>query len=73
MVKNRTANTGDTKDADSIPGSGRCPGVGNGNPLHGQISLAGYNPWGHKASDMTEHTYTHTQISSQTQQRIRTH
>ena len=64
MVKNRTANTGDTKDADSIPGSGRSPGVGNGNPLHGQISLAGYNPWGRKASDMTEHTYTHTHKSA---------
>ena len=20
----------------------------------------GYNPWGHRESDMTEHTYTHT-------------
>ena len=36
----------------SIPGSGRSPGEGNGNPLqyscleisHGQISLAGYSP-----------------------------
>ena len=23
---------------------------------HGQRSLAGYSPWGHKESDMTEHT-----------------
>ena len=23
---------------------------------HGQRSLAGYRPWGHKESDMTEHT-----------------
>ena len=23
---------------------------------HGQKSLAGYSPWGHKESDMTEHT-----------------
>ena len=30
MVKNPPANAG---DAGSIPGSGRCPGVGNGNPL----------------------------------------
>ena len=22
---------------------------------HGQRSLAGYSPWGHKESDMTEH------------------
>ena len=24
--------------------------------LHGQRSLAGYSPWGHRESDMTEHT-----------------
>ena len=33
VVKNLPANTGDTKDAGSIPGYGRCPGAGNGNPL----------------------------------------
>ena len=27
--------------------------------FHGQKSLAGYSPWGHKESDTTEHTYTH--------------
>ena len=26
---------------------------------HGQRSLAGYSPRGHKELDMTEHTYTH--------------
>ena len=25
--------------------------------FHGQRSLAGYSPWGHKDSDMTEHTH----------------
>ena len=25
-----------------------CIGEGNGNPLHGQRSLAGYSPWDHK-------------------------
>ena len=25
--------------------------------FHGQKDLAGYGPWGHKKSDMTEHTY----------------
>ena len=24
---------------------------------------AGYNPWGHKESDMTEHTHTHDVMS----------
>ena len=33
MVKNLPASAGDTKDAGSIPGSGRFPGVGNGSPL----------------------------------------
>ena len=49
----------------SIPGSGRSPGGGHGNPLqaafmpgesHGQRSLAGYSPRGHKESDTTEAT-----------------
>ena len=41
---------------------GRSPGGGHGNPLqyfclensHGQRSLAGYSPWGHKELDMTK-------------------
>ena len=33
MLKNLLANAGDIKDVHSIPGSGRSPGVGNGNPL----------------------------------------
>ena len=49
-------------DPNSIPGSGRSPGEGIGYPLqysclespHGQRSLVGYSPWGHKESDMTE-------------------
>ena len=52
------------RDGDSVPGSGRAPGGGNGNPFqysslensHGQRSLKGNCPWGHKESDMTEVT-----------------
>ena len=33
MVKNPPADTGDTKDMGLIPGSGRLPGVENGNLL----------------------------------------
>ena len=33
VVKNLPADTGDTGDVVSIPGSGRSPGKGNGNPL----------------------------------------
>ena len=62
MVKNPSANTGDTEDSGSIPGSGRFPGVGNGSPLQyfclENQSLAGYSPWGHKVSGVTEHACT---------------
>ena len=33
VVKNLTANAGDIRDTDMIPGSGRSPGGGHGNPL----------------------------------------
>ena len=49
-------------DMDSIPGSGKSPGEGNGNPL--QYSFLGNSmdrgagqansPWGHKGSDKTD-------------------
>ena len=53
-------------DLGSIPGLERCPGGGHGNPPqysclenpHGQRSLAGYGPWGHKESDTTEQLST---------------
>ena len=49
-------------DPGLIPGLGRSPGGGHGNPPqysclknpHGQRSLAGYSPWGLKELDMTE-------------------
>ena len=33
MVKNPPINAGDAEDLGLIPGSGRSPGEGNGNPL----------------------------------------
>ena len=33
VVKNPPANVGDARDSDSIPGSGRSPGVGSDKPL----------------------------------------
>ena len=33
IVKNPPASAGDIRDAGSMPGSGRSPGEGNGNPL----------------------------------------
>ena len=32
VVKNLPANVGNTRDAGLIPGSGRCPELGNGKP-----------------------------------------
>ena len=53
-------------DLGLIPGLGRSPGGGRGNPLqyscledpHGQNSLAGYSPWGSKELDRTEQLST---------------
>ena len=33
VVRNPPASAGDSRDTVSIPGSGRSPGAGNGNPL----------------------------------------
>ena len=43
-----------TGDLGSIPGLGRYPGVGNGNPRQDSRleNFIDYSPWGHKESDM---------------------
>ena len=49
------------RDLGPIPGLGRSPGGRTGNPLqysclenpHGQRTLAGYNPRGHKSQTLT--------------------
>ena len=64
VVKNLPVNAGDMKDLGSIPGPGRSPGGGRGNPFqysclenpHGQRSLAGYSPWGLRELDTAEET-----------------
>ena len=44
-------------DPGSIPGSGRSPGEGNGNPLqYSCLENPKDRPWGHKESDTTEVT-----------------
>ena len=56
MVKDLPASAGDARDMSSVPGLGRIPVGEHGDPLqysclgksHGQRSLAGYSPWGHK-------------------------
>ena len=67
-VKESACNSG---DLGLIPGPGRPPGGGNGNPFHysclenphEQRSLKGYSPWGHKELDTTEGLSTqHTHV-----------
>ena len=50
LVKNLPANAGEVRDLSLIPGSGRSPGVGNGNPLHeetGRLQSMGPQRVGH--------------------------
>ena len=54
MIKHLSINVG---DLGSIPGSGRFPGEGNGNPLQyshleNLMDRGAYSPWGHKESDI---------------------
>ena len=62
QVKNLPATEGDTRDMGSIPGGGRSPGAGNGNPLQyiclenpmAKRRLVSYSLMGHNESDMAE-------------------
>ena len=64
MVKNMPANAGDLRDACSIPGLGRSPEGGRGNPLQyychkdpfDRETWQNYSPECHKESDTTEAT-----------------
>ena len=65
VVTNLSVNAGDPKDMGSIPGLGRSLSrkwqptpVFLPEKFHGQRSLVGYCPWGHKESetDMPKHT-----------------
>ena len=64
VVKNLPANA---EDSSLIPGSGRSPGGGNGNPFQytcwkkipWQRSLVGYSPWG---SQRVGHDWAHTRM-----------
>ena len=64
VVKNPPATAGRCKRHKFNPRARKIPGGGHGNPLlysclenpHGQRSLVGYSPWGHKELDMTEAT-----------------
>ena len=62
--KESACNTG---DPGSIPGSGRSPREGNGNPLQysyleNPMDRGAWKAWGCKESDMTKELRTHTHI-----------
>ena len=69
VSKESTCNAG---DVGSTPGSGRCLGRGNGDPLQYSClenpidrgSWGGYSPWGRKESNMTERLSTHSHTHS---------
>ena len=73
VVKTSPANTGDARDEGSIPGSGRSPGEGNGNPL--QYSCLGI-PWTEEPGGLqsmgyqrVRHDWAHTHKPSLTSAR----
>ena len=65
VVKNPPANAGDRRDIG--PWAGKIPWrrAGESSPIflpgepHGQRSLAGYGPWVHRETDMTEQLSTY--------------
>ena len=63
MVKNLPASVGDIRDVGSIPGLGRSPGGGHGNPL--QYSCLG-NPMDRGAWQATVHGVekNHTEVTA---------
>ena len=71
VVKNPPAKAWDAGDESSILGWGKSPREGKGNPTpvflsgesHGQKSLVGYSPWGHKELDMTKWLHFHFSLS----------
>ena len=64
---NPPAIAGDIIDTGSIPGLGKSPGGGHGNPLQyscldNPMDRGAWSPWGHKESDMTEWLSTSTHL-----------
>ena len=63
VLRNPPANAGDSRNAGSIPGSGRSPGERNGNPL--QYSCL-ENPMDRAASGATVHGVTEPDTAEHT-------
>ena len=73
-VKNLPANSGDARDVDSIPGSGRCPGGENGNLLQyscleNSVDRRAWEATDHgvtEESGMTERARVHMDVHTHT-------
>ena len=75
VVKNPSANAGGIGHSGSVPGSGRSPGEGNGNPIQYSClenpmdrrvwwaTVDGSQRVGHDWSNTHTHTYTHTIVT----------
>ena len=71
VLKNLPTNSGDIGDMGSLPGLGRSPGGGNGNPCQYSClensmdggAWQGYTPWGRKELDTTECAHTDTPMA----------
>ena len=66
VVKNQPVHAGAIRGMSLIPGLGRSPGGGHGNPaqyscpeVHGKRSLVGYSQWGCKEPKTAERLSTH--------------
>ena len=79
MVKNMPANARDTEDAGSIPGSGRSPGAGNGNPiqyscLENPMDIGAWLTTVHNVAEsqtrLSAHTHTYTHMEQGASQTV---
>ena len=66
-VKNLPANAGDTRDVGSVPGSGRSPGGGHGNPvqyscLENPINRGAWGATVRRVAELNMTEYAHMQL-----------
>ena len=80
VVKNPPSTAGDARDVGSVPGLGRSPGGGNGNPhqfscLENSMDRGGWWATVHGVAksqkQLITHTHTHTHIYTHTKLRSR--
>ena len=66
MVNNPPANIGDARDLRLIPGSGRSPGIGNGNTFQDSRlkNLMDRGAWGTTVHRVTKNQTRHIIVSS---------